>query len=202
MLRPCGPLASVLVLLMVLGLLTMVPAQVMETNEASETDEALETDEETDEEAEVTVAPQVVVTYTGGAAEGKRAQTQTAQTSIGESNGWVFLPNAGLTWFVPANDSDLLNVAFSAECQLVGSVPPDDWVRIRILVNGVPMDPYDGQQAFCSAPGKATHKGNWVKRVGPGNYTLRVQFWIFDGGAAGALTAIIDDWTFELVVYN
>ena len=45
-------------------------------------------------------------------------------------------------------------------------------------------------------------QGNWVKQVQGGVHTLVVQFWIFDGAPAEAVTAWIDDWTFELVVYD
>jgi hypothetical protein len=140
--------------------------------------------------------------YAGGPVRGKRARTQTSATTIGESATWVSLPGATLSWVVPTGTTDLFNVAFSAECRLVNSVVPNDWVRIRILDNGVPMEPYDGQQAFCSANGYATHKGNWVKRVNAGAHTLQVQFWVLDGFPFGVLSAIIDDWTFELVVYD
>jgi hypothetical protein len=114
----------------------------------------------------------------------------------------VNLNGATLTYTIPAGTTDLFNVAFSAECRLSNAVAPNDWVRIRILDNGVPMEPYDGQQAFCSADSYATHKGNWVKRAAAGAHTLQVQFWIFDGAPAGVLQASIDDWTFELVVYD
>ena len=141
--------------------------------------------------------------YVGGLAHGKRARTNTAATTFNESNGWVTLPNATLTYFVPAGGgSELFNVAFSAECRMINA-SQFDYLRIRILVSGVPMEPYDGFQAFCSANGRATHKGNWVRRVGAGNHTLQVQFWIVNGPGGGVpLQAVIDDWTFEVVVYD
>jgi hypothetical protein len=140
--------------------------------------------------------------YVGGMAKAKRARTQTAAQVIPETPTWVNLNGATLSYVVPINTTDLFNVAFSAECRLVGSVPPGDYVRIRVLDNGVPMEPYDGFQAFCSADGYATHAGNWVRRVGAGNHILQVQFWILDGAPVGVLQAIIDDWTFEVVVYE
>jgi hypothetical protein len=42
----------------------------------------------------------------------------------------------------------------------------------------------------------------WSKRMGAGVHNLQVQFWIFDGAPAEVLTAIMDDWTFELIVYD
>ena len=100
-------------------------------------------------------------TYGGGPARGKRAKTQTAAFTFGETAGWVTLPSSSLSWTVPAGTTDLFNVAFSAECRLING-GGDDYLRIRILdiVGGVatPLEPYDGAQAFCSADGYATHK--------------------------------------------
>jgi hypothetical protein len=144
--------------------------------------------------------------YAGGPVRAKRARTQTAAWRLQETRGWVRLPGAVLQYNVPAGTSDLFNVAFSAECRLFGG-GGDDYLRIRIAhVNpaGVVtyLEPYDGAQAFCDADSYATHKGNWVKRVGGGLHSLYVEFWIFDGAPLEVLSAWIDDWTFELVVYD
>ena len=145
--------------------------------------------------------------WKGGPVLGKVARTQTTASKIPETPSWVRLGGATLNFSVPSTDNDgaLFNVAFSAECRLFNG-GADDWLRIRIVdvFGGVatPLEPYDGEQAFCSADAWATHKGNWVRRVKPGNHTLVVQFWVFDGAPAEAVTAVIDDWTFELVVYD
>lgn len=142
------------------------------------------------------------VQYKGLTSKGKVALTQTAPTTFGETGTWVTLPNSNLTWTVPAGNADLFNVAFSAECRLFNG-GGDDYLRIRIVDSlGGPLEPDDGQQAFCSADGYATYKGNWVKKANPGNHALVVQFWIEDGPPAEVVTASIDDWTFELVVYD
>jgi hypothetical protein len=134
----------------------------------------------------------VLLAYTGGAVEGKRARTETTAVSIGSPLFWRPLPNAILGHSVPLLDSDLLNVSFSAECTKLGG----GQARIRVLDNGVPMQPYDGAQVFCSSLQTATYTGTWTRRVGPGAHTIVVQFM----NTAGTVT--IDDWTFELVVYN
>ena len=104
---------------------------------------------------------------------------------------------------MPAGTTDLFNVSFTAECRLFNG-GADDYVRIRIMdtTTGVPLEPYDGAQAFCSADAYATHTGMWSQRVGAGVHNLQVQLWILDGAPAEALTAWIDDWTFEVVVYE
>ncbi len=139
----------------------------------------------------------------GGAVKRKIAKTQTAATTFGETATWYSLPVANLSYSVPVGTTDLFNVSFTGECRLFNG-GGDDYVRIRILdtTTGVPLEPYDGAQAFCSADGYATHTGIWSKRLGAGVHNLQVQFWIFDGAPAEALTAWIDDWTFEVVVYD
>jgi hypothetical protein len=131
-------------------------------------------------------------TYSGGAAKAKRAITQTSATSITADNVWVTLPLSTISYFVPLGTTEMFNVAFSAECAKFGG----NYLRIRILDNGVPLQPYDGFQVFCSAPTYATHSGLWVKRAGYGVHNLTVQFLQNTGSAS------IDDWTFELVVYD
>lgn len=135
----------------------------------------------------------VRATYSGGPARAKRAITQTTATTITANGVWVTLPLSTIFYTVPAGTTELFNVAFSAECAKFGG----NFLRIRILLdNVVAMQPSDGFQVFCSSPTFATHKGNWVRRVGPGNHNLRVQFLKGPGNAS------IDDWTFELVVYD
>jgi hypothetical protein len=142
-------------------------------------------------------------TQIGGPVKRKLARTQTAATTFGETPGWFSLPLATLTQSVPAGTTDLFNVSFTAECRLFNG-GADDWVRIRVIdtSTGLPLEPYDGQQAFCSANTYDTHTAMWSRRLGPGVHTLQVQFWIFDGAPAEVLTAWIDDWTFEVVVYD
>jgi hypothetical protein len=147
--------------------------------------------------------------YSAGAVKTKVAATQTASTIFSE-DGWTGLPSAVLQAAVPAGGSDLFNVSFSAECRLAGA-GVGDYVRIRVVdtvtiggvfVSRMNLEPYDAGQAFCSADGLATHKGNWVRRAGEGMHTLVVQFSIVDTAPDDDLRAWIDDWTFELVVHE
>jgi hypothetical protein len=149
--------------------------------------------------------PQTLLSFSGNAARAKRARTQTTPSTIGETATWVNIPSATLTYTVPAGTFDTFNVAFSAEGRLFNG-GSDDWVRIRVrdIVGSVTsfLQPYDGDQAFFSANAYATHAGNWIRRAGPGTHTLQVQVWIFDGFPSEVLSARVDDWTFELVVYD
>jgi len=144
----------------------------------------------------------------GGPVRSKVARTQTTASALAEGAVWRNLPGAVLSRVVPAGTSDLFNVAFSSECQ-VRSAGAGDTARIRIahFVNGVavaPIEPYDGDQRFCSSANPvATHAANWAQTVGPGNHTLQVQFMTVDFlPNNGAISTLIDDWTFEVVVYN
>lgn len=132
--------------------------------------------------------------FAGGIAKAKRARTQTAGSTIG-SVAWVSLPGAAVAYAVPAGTSDLLNVAFSAECAKIGG----GLAYIRVLLSGpstLPMEPYDAGQVICSSGLTATHKGNWALRVGPGSWTAVVQVRVSGG------SVWLDDWTLELVAYE
>jgi len=139
----------------------------------------------------------------GGAVKRKLSKTRTIATTFAEGGGWSPLPLANLSYTVANGDSDLFNVSFTAECRLF-SGGADDYLRIRIMdtATGIPLEPYDGGQAFCSADAYATHTGTWSGRLGAGVHNFQVEFWIFDGAPLEAVTAWIDDWTFETVVYN
>jgi hypothetical protein len=145
--------------------------------------------------------------WTGGPVRAKQVRTQTTLSALTEG-AWRVLPAATLTRVVAAGTTDLFNIAFSAECQ-VRSLGANDTARIRIahFINGVqvaPIEPYDGDQRFCSAVNPlATHKGNWATRVGAGTHLLRVEIMPVDFAPDnGVIVATIDDWTFELVVYD
>ena len=80
--------------------------------------------------------------YSGGFVKAKIARTQDAPQTFGETSpAWVNVAGATLSRVVPAGTTDLFNVAFSAEGRL-NNGGGDDWVAIRILDNGVPMEPF------------------------------------------------------------
>jgi len=134
----------------------------------------------------------VMIAYSGGAAKAKRARTETTARNIGSPLFWRPLTNATLSYTIPFLTSDLLNVSFSAECSKFGGGA----ARIRVLDNGVAMQPYDAGQVFCSSLSPATYTGTWTRRSAAGAHTIVVQFF----NTAGSVT--LDDWTLELVVYD
>ena len=143
----------------------------------------------------------------GGPVLAKVARTQTTPSALPEGAAWQNLPGASLFRVVAAGTTDLFNIAFSGECQ-VRSLGTGDTARIRIAhtINGAavaPFEPYDGDQRFCSSVPLATHSGLWAQRVGAGNHGLQVQIMTVDFAPDnGAITSVLDDWTFELVVYD
>jgi hypothetical protein len=154
------------------------------------------------------VEPQAgLFAWTGTFVRGKSVRTYTTPTVLAEG-AWRRVSGAVLSRTVAAGTSDLFNVSFSAECQ-VRSTGTGDAARIRIAhyINGfltAPIEPYDGDQRFCSSVNPvATHKGNWAQRVGAGVHTLYVEVLTTDFFPDnGAISTVIDDWTFEVVVYD
>jgi hypothetical protein len=155
--------------------------------------------------------------YSGGAAEGVRKVTQDAPSTTLSKVLFVNLPGASTSWFVPALDSDLLNVGFTAECRLiraVGASLPTEWVEIRAELRRVPalagfptfMEPYDtvSPMAFCDANSYAMHHANWAARVSGGTtgatYTVQIQYKVT--GPTAGIRAWLDDWKLELEAHN
>ena len=150
--------------------------------------------------------------YSGGALEGVRKVAENSPTTT-TSHTYINVPGAAASWFVPAFDSDLLNVSFTGECRLINNTSPNNWVELRVMLSRVPaaagfptfMQPNDvgSAMAFCSANFYAMHAANFAARVSGGTtgatYTAQVQYRI--AGAAG-LTAWLDDYMLELLAFN
>jgi hypothetical protein len=134
--------------------------------------------------------------YTGGVVRRQVGRTQTTQSLLFTTNAWINVPGAVLSHTVQSLTFDLFKVSFSAEC----TREPVGATRIRVIdtVQGtvVPLEPYDGGQVFCQAAPASTYSGTWLRRVGAGTHTLQVQIF-----STAGLT-LIDDWTFDLVVYD
>lgn len=165
-------------------------------------------------------SPAVLTAYAGGAVEGVRKVAQDAPTTT-TSIPYVNLPGAAVRWFVPARDTDLLNVGFSGECRLINSANTaanQDWVGMRALITAAPaqpgfpsfMEPYSdplSPMAFCSENSYAMHHANWTRRVSGGTtgvtYTVQIQWKVTQNlPATAGLQAWLDDWKLELIAFN
>jgi hypothetical protein len=166
--------------------------------------------------------PEARFVFSGGALEGIRKVAENSPSTT-TSTLFVSLLGATASWFVPAGDSDLLNVGFSAECRLINaalSPANQDWVGLRVTLSRVPaavgfptfMQPYDvtNPMAFCSANGFAMHHANFAARVSGGTtgatYVVQVQRKVTNNAPLanplGVLSAWLDDWKLELAAYN
>ena len=168
--------------------------------------------------------PEQRFVYSGGILEGIRKVAENAPSTTTSTAAFVNLTGATASWFVPAGDSDLLNVGFSAECRLINSMltpANQDWVELRVMLSRVPalggfptfMQPYAGvvtPMAFCSANGYAMHHAYFAARVSGGTtgatYIAQVQRKVTNNAPVanpvGVLTAWLDDWMLELAAYN
>jgi len=70
---------------------------------------------------------------------------------------------------------------------------------VQAFIDGVPMDPNGaGFEAFDSEDGTASaHALEWVKRVGPGNHVVTLQWRVLAAGTPFYL----DDWTLDIGTY-
>lgn len=96
---------------------------------------------------------------------------------------------------VPGGTSDLFNLTFSSECL----TPSSGVLQIRVVavVDGVGsvVEPHEAR-TLCSGGSISTHTGTWVLRGGPGDYRFSAQL------RSNGVASTIDDWMFQVVVYD
>jgi hypothetical protein len=123
------------------------------------------------------------------------------------SASFVNLPGASTTITVPARQRALILARFSGESNCsTGTV--GDWCSVRIMIGGVQGGPASGsdfafdsvdssETAACLAAdcGWESHSMDRSRgSVGPGTYTVRVQWAVVQTGAS-APTFRLDDWS-------
>jgi hypothetical protein len=138
-----------------------------------------------------------VITTACGPNQTSIVKTDASPTTTNAVN-YTLLPGALTQFNVPAGQSRCVKVLLTAEtaCQGPGAA---DYCYVRALIDGAPMDP-DGAnfQAMDSEDGTASaHAYEWVKRVGAGNHTVRIERRV--GNAA--TTFYTDDWTFDVSLF-
>jgi hypothetical protein len=138
-----------------------------------------------------------VITTVCGPNQTSIVKTDASPTAT-SSVAFQQLPGAVTQFSVPDGQSRCVKVLLTAEtaCQ---SDLPDDFCYVRALVDGVPMDPNGANfQALDSEDGTASaHAYEWIKRVGDGPHTVRIERRV--GNAATAFWT--DDWTFDTSLY-
>jgi hypothetical protein len=124
---------------------------------------------------------------------------ETAATTTA-STVWVNVPGATTTVTIPALTTDLILAQYTAESVCFGA---SGWCPVRILLNGVEMDPASGTDfAFDSSDGGAASPSSWeshaVQRsraytnsnTFPVSVTIQVQYMTTVAG----MTFRLDDW--------
>ena len=141
--------------------------------------------------------PSNLITTTCGPNQTSIVKTESSPSTT-KSVNFVPLPGANTQIVVPDGQSRCVKVLLTAEtaCQ---SDLPDDFCYVRALIDGVPMDPNGANfQALDSEDGTASaHAYEWVKRVGDGPHTVRIERRV--GNASTMFWT--DDWTFDVSVY-
>lgn len=141
------------------------------------------------------VVVQDVLFCDGGAQERVYVRTENTTTPLAENGAWVALPGMSVNFVVPMGDVDHILVIFSAETVVDGQAPtyeePGDQLMIRILLDGVPMEPLLNDQTFASG---ISHSNavQACRRVPAGNHTITVQWWLQDFGAATNVVGQLD----------
>jgi hypothetical protein len=125
------------------------------------------------------------------------ARETTAQTT--HSTSYATLPGATGTIAVPADESGLILVRFSAESQCSGGAA-GNWCSVRILLDGTEMDPAAGLDfAFDSVNSpdsfwEAASMDRSRAGVGSGNHTVTVQWAV----TSASTLFRIDDWSLTI----
>ncbi len=137
--------------------------------------------------------PNLVVTNCG-ANQSSIVRTQNAPSTISDTS-FVQLPGATTTITVPPEESRCVKVLLTAE-SACGLSAAADFCYVQATLDGAPMNPNGlGFQALDSEDGSASaHAYEWIKRVGAGNHTIRIERRV--GNAATAF--YMDDWTFDV----
>ena len=123
-----------------------------------------------------------------------RVKTQTSAYST-SSTSWVPLPGANFNMAVPNGLQKTFIAEFDGESACNGGT---GWCSIRILVDGVEMNPASGTDFAFDSAGEDRWEGHSMTRTfGPlssGQHSFEVQIAVTNA----ATTFRLDDWTFKV----
>lgn len=138
-------------------------------------------------------APAAAVSVNGGPVKNIWAVTNNAASTT-TSTAFIQLAGAARTFTVPTG-GDTVVITFSAECELLPSDNDgNDWVGVQIrdnntVIGGGP----DG--SFCGSQAYGQHSIQVVRRLAPGNHTIRV-YWQTTNATKEAW---LDDWALVIL---
>src|SRR5262245_38453060 len=92
-----------------------------------------------------------------------------------------------------------VNVTFSAEDQLRGSTPGEnfDWAELEVRLNGVPLQPAGGAgdpMAITGSPTYAMNSAQFCGKLRPGRNVIQAVTRITDNGNDDSLSLWLDDY--------
>jgi|GEM_PF-1838194 len=186
-----APIIAVLVLLAFGGvLLKQLPATARSAAQPLKVDAAAEVDAAYAADGDGPAA------CNGGAQIASLVRLNDTPVSVAETANPVPLPGAAVPFVVPAGNSAQVLVTFDAEARLTGQpntfATPADFLRVQILLNGVPMPP-DNDLMFTTDIGQS-NATQACRRIGQGNHVVSVVWQVVDQAGASVLTGLIDDY--------
>jgi len=137
-----------------------------------------------------TAAPLTQVTHP--AIKGAKRFVSLTDTDVSTTSSTSYVNLAATTIDVPANQSAQILARFSGESLCEGG--SNGWCSLRILVDGVEMDPQVFNNFAFDAPGDTWESHSIDRtshsRIGVGTHTITVQYSV----VAGATQFSLDDW--------
>jgi hypothetical protein len=100
---------------------------------------------------------------------------------------------------------DTVEVDVNAETRLYGASDDGHWIQLNVYLDGRLTNPNDGVSPTALAndgEGWESNSTTVCQRVGEGKHTVRVEAQLVDFYNSADLEGWLDDWTFELDVYE
>ncbi len=124
------------------------------------------------------------------------------QPSLSFEGADTVVPGTQLVVVGPAGGGTV-NVTFSAEDQLRGSTPGEnfDWAELEVLLNGVPLQPAGGAadpMALTGSPTYAMNSAQFCGRIHHGRNTIKAVTRITDNEHDDSLSLWLDDYTLHV----
>jgi hypothetical protein len=135
----------------------------------------------------------------GGALKAIAVRTWSGQRLVIGGSFWTRISQVRIDVVLPPGQTALLVASFTTDCWIYRKAGPDV-VRYRVLDNGLPMEPYSGNQDFCAFPG--TYTGEWAARVSGGSHAIRVDELLVDAAPTGNIVVENRNLHLKVAVYE
>ena len=157
--------------------------------------------------------PAAAVDFSGQAHESIFVRTNEVATTLNEGPLAVVPSTLTGNFVVPASDSDLFTLQFSAQVELqnassvVGTFNNDDSLDLQAqVVNAatgavIIMRPA-GLTSFAGDNNPEAHSMAWAVRLQTGTWRFRIMGDVQDRGTAAVVRALLTNWTMIITRYN